>query len=235
VRRRSSILAFLGRLIVLYGLLIAPWPGVESGFLSVYCACASAVFGSMVRGGAVTLYPAESPTVSYDGFLRVTNRRTGGAYILGVHSRTEAYLPLAVFIALAMATSLPWRRRFASLLFGLPVVLMIILGRHIVMVLFECARPSVGLLVPAYPWDVVLTTGMGLAASDVVTSMAASFLVWLVVCLRPRDWESWIGRGKGRTVDSAATEGAAEGRASRGAKQKRSRRYQRMHRAVGSA
>ena len=70
----------------------------------------------------------------------------------------------------------------------------------------------------------VLATGKILAVDDIVMSMAASFLVWLVVCFRPREWELRIGSAEQETVSTASTEGTAGTSAPRGAKRKRRRR-----------
>ncbi len=232
--RSRSILGFSARLIVVYGLLLAPWPGINSSIASLYCSCGNAVFGSVAREGVVLFHPIKTPTATIDTHIHVRNLRTDGDYTVGVRGRNEAYLPLAVFVALALATPMPWRRRFGSLLLGLVAVVAVILGRHFVLVLFQCAHPSVGLLAPVYPWNMVLATGKILAADDIVMSMAASFLVWLVVCFRPREWELRIGGVEGKTGSTASTEGAAANAAPRGAKRKR-RRGSRLQRAVHHA
>ncbi len=230
-----AVITFFGRLILFYGLLIAPWPGVKSGFVSLYVACGDAIFGSVVREGTVHFHPMDDPVVRYDIRMAITVERTGYTHKVDLRSRHMAYIPLAVLTALVLATPMPWPKKFGNLVLGLIVVMMIILGRHVLLVLFLCAQPAVDLLGPVYNRNMIMLLTKYLGGEDIVTSMAGSFLVWLLVCFRARDWESWIGRGKGKTVGTASTEGAAGNRSPSGAKRKRSRRRSRLQRAVGSA
>jgi len=235
VPRKRTILGFAVRALILYGLLVAPWPGVASGFRSVYCWCASAALGSLARNVSVYLEPAERKAAVYDCQLRVINRQTGGGYMLAVHSRTEAYVPLAVLLSLVLATPIPWRRRLRSLAMGLAALLAVMFCRHIVMVLFAASQPSAGLVHAAYPWDKVLTVAMKIAAADIVMSMGITFLVWLVVCFRLRDWESLAEPETKRVARAGPSEEGESGGAEVAAQKKRRRRRNRLERSADSS
>ncbi|MCP4590790.1 MAG: hypothetical protein GY842_08595 [bacterium] len=121
---------FAIRLVLAFGLLLIPWPGLADGYAAMFRSVEQVLLGSVwPRGGAEFArleigalpqgYPLPPNVHMLDTVIRLHNRParlTGYAFN---SSRQVGYLSTITLVALVIATPLPWRRKRWALLWGL--------------------------------------------------------------------------------------------------------------------
>jgi hypothetical protein len=143
------ITGFLCRFVIVFALLVAPWPGWKQVYARFLRNSASTLLGSYGPNGIhSTIHPDANTSVSvdfgsfgskaivafapnpmadkaHDTIVYVANRRqaeAGGEWSVkscAFNSRYLAFLPTALMIALILATEVGWLRRLGALLWGL--------------------------------------------------------------------------------------------------------------------
>ena len=96
-------------------LFLAPWPKLDRAFTSAYCGVANAlgVRAELERGIATRLVPASELQISQDKrvtswhvVLEVENVASHATTRYAINTRNAAYVPLAAFLALLLASRL---------------------------------------------------------------------------------------------------------------------------------
>jgi hypothetical protein len=192
--RDRPIARFLGWLAVLYALLIAPWPGLNSAYGRWFRWIGGTVFAGGDRWFVkFEADPAEHPlldtqiTIADPGRANPSGRMP--ARILHLDSRGIGWVPTALLTALTLATPIPWRRRAVALLVGLLLVQGFILGSVGSYLWSESAK--LGLITPGPFWKAIAD---GLTETLIVqlgAGFAVPALIWLVVCFRIEDLASF--------------------------------------------
>lgn len=113
---RSILLFFL-----LYGALLAPWPGWDATYARYLRGYASLVFSTEKPAGFVRFEPAAAYARNGLDSLIVFGSENQ-AKMLGFDSRAIGWIPTALASALILATPFGWRRRLGVLLVGLSLV-----------------------------------------------------------------------------------------------------------------
>ncbi len=182
-----TIAGFFVRLFLVYGLLVVPWPELKAGYASLYRAVATAVFGSLIPGGAVRFEPMLDPYSKYDTDLHFLNTRSGARQRAAISTRDPAYFQTIFLVSLVLATPLPWRRRWWALVSGLTLVHGVIFCTVLVMLLYGFTRPQLALLAPGPPWGSLLSVAHRLAAGDTVGLLCVPVFIWILVAFRGAD------------------------------------------------
>jgi hypothetical protein len=191
----KRLIGFFLRALVIYVLLMLPWPGWREAYAAWYRAAAEVVLQSFAAEAAISVEPLTGSDPSRDTVI------IADVWQLKKHVRVKfktscryvGYTPKVVFAALVLATPIPWRRRLRALVLGL-----VILG-----VLAACEL--VGVVLYSHDWDPALTPFVFGPISQKVFALfyelfhltpfartAEAAVVWLVVTLRRRDWPALI-------------------------------------------
>jgi hypothetical protein len=130
---RALLPGFVVRLLLIYTLMILPWPGLEQGYAALYRSGSNLVARALGLGHHVSLHPlneedragfrgrADARALALDDTRIVF--RAGGQQLTVLHSTWySGYIPTALLIALMLATPLSWPHRLLSLLWGLLIV-----------------------------------------------------------------------------------------------------------------
>jgi hypothetical protein len=120
----------LFRFVVIFGLLIAPWPGWNGVYGDYFRGLGEVAFSRDEGKRVVVFAPSEGGAVSQGLDTRMTlgNRDLTDGGGKGVVKRTDldtrsiGWVPTALTMALILATPIPWRRRGAALAGGLVLV-----------------------------------------------------------------------------------------------------------------
>jgi len=112
------IAGFLGRFILVFVLLMAPWPGLKDGYAAFYRAAGNSLFTRFGDDGRVHFRSSTRPDPDRNLEVVLKNWRTGSEYVFAGTS-AKGYNPTAFVVALILATPIPWRRRLRALLWGL--------------------------------------------------------------------------------------------------------------------
>lgn len=188
---RGAVFGFLLRFAVVFGVLIAPWPGWDPAYAAYFQSFGRMIFGGSDGPRVVEFAPNKGGSPQLDTVVTIENRDrldSRGqvpARQMELDSRSLGWVPTALTVALVAATPIPWRRRLVALASGLVLI-------H----LFIFFTLEAGI------WnnsaDLSLTTLSGFwrsAAAELeyvlVTQIGASFsvpvVIWILVTFRRQD------------------------------------------------
>lgn len=190
----KPVAAFFFKVILLYALLMIPWPGVSAGYGYLFRACGTAVFHTFGSAGRVEFRPAEPNPGEKDPLdfeIRLRNLRTqaGGTFTLERNTRKMGYLPTAFTVALILATPVPWPRRGWALLWGL-VLISAFVGFQLTLHLVNAfSDPNV---LNQFDLAPSMKRLLGIALKVFVLSPVTAYIVpifvWILVAFRRGDW-----------------------------------------------
>ena len=204
----AKLIALLARFVLVYGLLMTPWPGWEDAYARIYASAAALIFDSFDPHRSVRIEHLDVPIQHQNSWgqdTAVRLRISGPAVLMRnapsdtTHrsSRYTGYAPAALAVALAMATPISWRRRalavpLAVLLASGFSALMLATWIHGWFYLQEC------IAVAPFSAECVqraklVASGMRLSG-DMGPYFIAPVFVWVAVTLRRRDLDSFLGR-----------------------------------------
>ncbi len=195
---RRHIGWFFLRAAVFYGLLAAPWPRVSEAYSVVYSGVANLVFGSFGSKGVVRLEPAKTSERGKDTLVIVRTRGRPQYGKLTHDSRTAGYLPTVEVIALILATTIPWKRRWKALFWGFVLVNGFIALRLGVMLLdlYSGDMPW-AFYAPGPFWSRVLSGTCRIVGASLTLGFVAPVFIWILVTFRREDLGHFIEAGPG--------------------------------------
>jgi hypothetical protein len=190
---------FLWRFVLIYGLLIAPWPGWNAVYGRWFRAFNQLVFASNDRR-ILRFEPAPGERPPLDTLILLANREKEDARgqaqgkRLGLDSRGIGWVPTALFASLTLASPVGWRRRTRALVIGLLVLhcyLVFSVGCYI-----WNQSTDLGLVTLSPFWKAVA----GGLEETLVTQLGASFVIpailWLLVTFRMPMLDEFMGPGE---------------------------------------
>ncbi len=204
--RRDQILKFVVRLLLVYGLLVIPWPGLVRGYGRVFCRVADAVLGS--SGQVIVQFrPIKSPADEKDVEIAVKKNGSRMVYTTPITTRLAGYLPTATVVALVLATAIPWRRKWKALLWALLGVHLFIWIKMAIGVFYS---KSVARLTPFFEFDEFWTNATfrfyEMIGRQPTISYTVPVIIWILVTLRWSDFElTDLTRPPFKTANPAAT------------------------------
>lgn len=183
---------FFLRLILIYGLLIVPWPGLNPGYLAAFRAGGNLLFGSFGPSGTVRFVDESPLQDSWSTKLTFKNRLSGRGG--GVFYKTRhGYLATALVLALILATPVSLRRKGWAILWGLFlanafVALRIFLG---LLALFSSPGDPMAMFSFSPFWKDALQLAVRTLIVPPELTFVAPVFIWIVVTLRKGDLERW--------------------------------------------
>ena len=194
-RKHARILSsVLFRFGIVYGLLVAPWPGWKGAYATLFRSTGPVLLAPFWPGGAVRfvgLQPHDRTERGIDTKVLLLRRGSTVEVWATIDSRRTGYLPASFLVALVCATPVPWSRRMRALFWGLLAV-QVFVGARISASLADAIPGGAGL-----PRALQAFLSHHLRASGFVTVL----LIWLLSTLRPGDWDSIL---RGRDVEGGA-------------------------------
>lgn len=191
---------FFCRLILIYGLLIVPWPGLREGYSTAYRAVGNVLFGSFGSDGLVRFEPLPDDKSRDDTMIVIKNRRVPGGQVSHPHNtQLRAYLPTATAVALILATPIPWRRRWKAALLGWMLINGVVAMRMLIVLLYGFSRDHpCALYSPGPFWDGVVVALWNIFDVWIGFAFVAPIFVWIVVTFRRGDMEQWLAPTPGK-------------------------------------
>ena len=184
----SPLKKFLVRFALVYALLLLPWPGFDDAYSAYFRAFGSMVFAGterteitfetatdLPRKNLTRLEIVNKALMNYDG--------SGPLRQLDLSAVSVGWRPLALFLALTVATPLPWCRRIRALIWGtigLHLALLLFLG---VSILDESTEISLVTLTPF--WKAALSGFKMVLFSQI--GFFLPVLIWGLVTFRGGD------------------------------------------------
>ena len=180
------IACFLVLFALVYGLLMAPWPGLTHAVRGVLIADNGGqwVFNAFFPRAQVKLEAKESKGLE-DTRISVRHQATGGRIWMDVNSRQVAFLPVVVVTSLIVATPLGWLRRIWALCQGWALVGVFLVLRLLTMVVYGAYQTlPTPEAVPPTLWDKSVATTVMFVGVGQPMSYIVPILIWGLVTLR---------------------------------------------------
>lgn len=187
--RTRPVLGSLLRFFLLYGLLMAPWPGVRDFYRDRFVGGSGFAFGLVVSRKTVAIGPNDPHVGAQDTVVEVRHPKRGPLQ-LKINSGEVAYLPTAILISLIVASPMSKRRRLGALVAGLVLVNVFILLRLAVMMQYVATLPM-----PGNPSDPVSLWIKTVSAAAIFVGVGPGFscivavMIWVIVLVRKEDLE----------------------------------------------
>lgn len=181
-----QIAMFFMRVALIYGLLIAPWPGIRDCYRNIFISIANQFAHSLVPGTFSRFKPHPEKSARNDTVVEIESRRLSLRTTVGLSARQPAYVQTAFFTSLMLATPLPWSRRWISLIWGLLMVhisllfwLASVIAYEVLLVRLE-SNPRADVTLG----DLATTLVHQCLAGEVVVMLLIPVVVWILVCLQ---------------------------------------------------
>ena len=198
MQRPSQFTGFVGRMILIYGLLIIPWPGFNATYGRYFRALGGLAFAHESGPHLLRFEPVpEAPQHPLDTRLLLADRAQldasgrGPVQYVALDSRGIGWVPTALLLALILATPLPWRRRVWALLVGLMAV------HGLILISLATAICSGSMAMSPEASGPFWRQVVGGLEETLITQMGAGLvvpvLIWVLVALRKRDLVRWRG------------------------------------------
>jgi hypothetical protein len=182
---------------VLFALAMAPWPGLRPAYAAWFRGVNEVAFSLFWLGGDVRFERHDVAGEAADTFVRVVEDG-GAAWYTLVESTGAGWLPTAVFLALALATPIPWRRKLRAVLLGALLVQAYVTWLVWVNLLEGLTNHSAGCASAQHAawlgtegWRGAVETAVVLFRLEPTVFLAAPVLAWLLVSVRRADLEAW--------------------------------------------
>lgn len=209
--KRRPVLGFLIRFLLLYTLLMIPWPGVREAYRSVFIGGARSFVTLCSSGDPVSIEPIDKERHPEDTML-VIEDQTGASALLRINSGEVAYFPTALAITLILSTPSSWIQKGRGLLAGLLLINGFIVVRLALMVWYTHSYLVVQVaarLTPSPPtwWTKTFqnsTFAAGIQFIGVGHGLACivAVLIWILVMLRHLDLNLFLLDTGSRPHDS---------------------------------
>ena len=191
---------------IIYAALMAPWPGVQSGYAGLFRTGGNVVFSrfwlwsdagvrfidleSLEPGDLAPGTPKIEATGTLDTLMELRKRGAPKLGYLRISSRYVGYGPTVVVIALVLATSIPWSRRGWALLWGMVWIHLFIVLRVTLTLLAGgfAADKEFAIFAPSVFWMGVLTNMEKLLSDNPTVSFVVPAFIWFLVALRHAKW-----------------------------------------------
>ena len=185
----KRVAGFFVRFLVVFVLLMAPWPGLQEAYGAGFRAVGNVLFVRFGSGGAVRFRAISVVDPDRDMELVLRNRRNGAEYIFTGSARLQGYKPTVFVLALTLATPIPWRRRWRALLWGFLLVNGYVGFRVVVFLLAAFSGDN---SLSLFTFGPVVKSTLDYIHWVVVISFAGWLIlplpIWAFVSLRRQDW-----------------------------------------------
>lgn len=191
--QHRPILKFFVILLVAYGALIAPWPGLDAAYLAFFRTTGNIVFHSIGPAGAVRFENQPPQGDNWATKITLRNKRTGAEGRIDRCSARHGYRMAALVAALIIATPLPLRRRCLALFWGLLIANAILLFTTWLgfVDVFSAEGPLRQFTLSPFTTKVLLLAVRILTLSPEVP-FAVPVFIWIAVAIRRQDLQRWL-------------------------------------------
>lgn len=194
----KGVIRFFCLFVLVFGLLMAPWPGVGGAYTKFYSTGAAFLFGSFGSTGAVTFEPLSDS--EYDMNVTLYNRARPAsdgdiARIRTRHSSRHAgYMYVAFLAGLILATPIPTGRKVWALFFGIILIHGLIALQLALRISHAFHNRPLSMFVMSTFSKRVLSIAHQAFAVNVTFGFVVCVFIWFLVCFRRRDWAGIVSK-----------------------------------------
>lgn len=194
----KGIIRFFCLFLLVFGLLMAPWPRLGRAYTRFYSTSAAFLFGSFGSKGIVRFEPLSDS--EYDLNVSLYNRARPGpdGGIAGIqtrhNSRLAGYIYVAFLTALILATPIPWRRKGWALFWGIILIHGLVASRLALRILYAFNNKPLSMFALNPFCNRVLSITHQAFAVNVTFGFIVCVFIWILVSFRRRDWVKIVSK-----------------------------------------
>lgn len=190
--RDRPLTRFCVQVLLLYALLMAPWPGIAAGYELLYRGAAAILFGDFGSRGEAHFRAREHEAGGHDTSVTLVKRHDDRFIrkTITIGARYHGYAPTAVFLALAISTPIAWPRRWRLMLWGFLLVQIYVVMRLFLTLLEVFTDGELALWTPAPFWRAVVVRLTDLLAGSLVAGFVIPVFIWIGCLMWRGDWRS---------------------------------------------
>lgn len=192
----KGIGGFAARVLGLYVLLaVVPGDGVREAYARLFRAANNGIFGKFGTRGVVRFRPFTEGPEAWDTKVFFQVRPAPRQRWVACKAWDTGWRPAASFLALMLATPIPWSRRWRALCWGIVLVHVFVTLRVLMLVIFGFSEPEgLGLFSPGRFWMGIIEAAFPhISIKQAATTMAPIF-IWILVSFRRGDRAAIFGR-----------------------------------------
>ncbi|MHC4355759.1 MAG: hypothetical protein ACYS0H_23920 [Planctomycetota bacterium] len=195
----KGVIRFFCLFLLVFGLLMAPWPLLGRAYTRFYSAGAALLFGSFGSTGIVSFEPLSDS--KHDLHVTLYNRARrapdgGVTRIQTRHNSRHAGYMYAVFLAaLILATPIAAKRKGWALFWGMILIHGFIAAKLSLRLAHAFNNRPLSMFALSPFYRRVLSITQQAVAVNVTFGFVVCVFVWILVSFRRRDWANIAGRG----------------------------------------
>lgn len=188
----KGIIRFFCLFLLVFGLLMAPWPGLGRAYTRFYSIGAAFLFGSFGPKGTVRFEPLSDS--EYELYVRLYNRAhtDSNGNMIGLktlhNSRHAGYMYAAFLTALIMATPIPARRKVWALFLGFILIHGLVALKLGLRIFYTFNHQPLSMFSLNPFCRRVLSITHQAFAVNVTFGFIVCVFIWILVSFRRRDW-----------------------------------------------
>ncbi len=192
----TGVIRYVCLFLFVFGLLMAPWPGVGRAYTRFYSAAATFLFGSIRPTGAVTFEPLHNSEHDLHVTLYNRARLAPDGSVVAIQtrhsSRHAGYMYVAFLAALILATPIPLKRKTWALFLGIILIHGLIALQLALRILHAFHNRPLSMFVMSAFSKRVLSIAHQAFGVNVTFGFVVCVFIWILVSFRRRDWAKII-------------------------------------------
>ena len=188
----KGIIRFFCLFLLVFGLLMAPWPRLGRAYTRFYSTGAAFLFGSFGSTGIVRFEPLSDGEYDINVTLYNRARASPDGNIVGIqtrhNSRLAGYIYVAFLTALILATPIPWRRKGWALFWGIILIHGLVASKLALRILHAFNNKPLSMFALNPFCKRVLSITHQAFAVNVTFGFIVCVFIWILVSFRRRDW-----------------------------------------------
>jgi len=201
VIQTKQVIGFFCIFVLVYCLLMFPWPGLRAAYSKLYRTGAAFLFKSFGSKGVIVfekLNAGEFDTkiVFYSRDQVGSDGKMVPVAFIQHNSRRSGYIYVAFLSALILATPISWRRKGWALLWGMILIHIFIIFNLAVWLLYGFNKEPLSLIVLGPFCQRVLLGAIDVFIRNLTFGLVVCVFIWILVSFRREDWSRILARKK---------------------------------------
>lgn len=194
-----TIARFFVVALVVYTVLVLPWPGVRSTYRNAFLVAGRAMFSNFGDEGLVVFQPSAEDEDAAELLLGKRGEVLGG---VRVETGQVGFVPCVIMVALVVATPSRWKRKLRALFVGTLLVNVFVVFRIWLLLLYSfCKNEPYRLYDPGPFWGKIVSRAAEFFFFAPTCSFMVPILIWFAVALYPEDIAAAFGMTRGKTTE----------------------------------